>query len=145
MCKKCVVRLCVALAMVTACGTEPVADISGQWDFSELIENASGSITCDGLGDLLLDLAGGSNRVTGQRALTTTCTGAPAGFEDTVGGVRSITNGELSGQELSFEANLCEYEGTLDEAATQLSGTVTCEFSVDGQLEAFSGTWTAFR
>lgn len=143
--RKCVVSLWVVLAFGSACATEPGADVSGQWDFSESVENASGTIACEGSGDLLLDLAGGSSRVTGQRAETVTCTGAPAGFEDVVGGVRAITNGELSGNELSFEANLCEYEGTLSAAADQLTGTLSCEFPVQGQVEPFTGTWTATR
>lgn len=128
-----------------ACGTEPAADVSGQWDYSESIENAGGSIACDGVGDLLLDLAGGSTRVTGQRAQTVTCTGAPAGFDGVVGGVHTLANGELSGSGISFEANLCEYEGTLNAAADQLSGTVSCAFPVQGQPETFTGTWAATR
>ena len=128
-------------ALFAACATEPGGDVSGGWDITESLTSQTG-ITCQLTGDMILSQASNGARFTGQRARQGTCVGAPVGYDP--GGVFGITDGDASGQNVSFMTDFCSYEGTI--AEPNMNGTVQCDDGLSGlQSEVFSGTWQATR
>lgn len=133
--------LAAIAALFAACSTEPGGDVSGGWDIDESLTSQTG-ITCQLTGDMILSQGSNGARFEGQRARQGTCMGAPAGYDP--GGVFGLTDGEVSGQNVSFGMDFCVYEGTISEP--NMSGTVQCDQGLSGlQSEVFSGTWQATR
>ncbi len=136
--------ICVRILVIPilfSCSTDPAADISGTWSFAETINSSTG-FTCEATGELLLAQFRDNNRFTGQRARTATCTGAPAGFS--LDGAQTLVNAEISGADMMFEIDFCNYEGMLS-GNNAMSGSFLCPEPVGQQTFTFAGTWAASR
>lgn len=103
---------------------------------------AASGLSCEATGELLLAHFNDKNRFTGQRSRMGTCTGAPAGF--TIDGGQELIGAEVSGSDVSFEIDFCQYEGTLT-SSTAMSGTVVCPDGIGAVQEQLNGTWSASR
>jgi hypothetical protein len=131
------------VAPTFACTTEPGADLSGLWDFTEERSTSTG-VTCNLSGEWFLDQAATGNRFSGQLPRDAECTGdILEDWVNTLNGTEIVINGQISGLDVTFEMDFCEYEGTVNEP--QVSGTLTCDLTILGESVAFTGTWQATR
>ena len=59
------------------------------------------------------------------------------------GGADEVINADISGSEVQFQIDLCDYEGVV--AGDEMYGVFMCEFAVSGRPVQFDGTWQATR
>lgn len=131
--------LCIAAAF--ACVADPIGSVAGQWSLTESLNSQSG-ISCELTGELLLGANSDGSLFTGLRTISAqTCTGAPEGFNLIRGS--SVFRGEVSGNRVTFMADVCSFEGTLN--GDTMNGTSSCPDGLSGQLTEFAGTWRADR
>ena len=131
------------LAPIVSCTTEPGTDLFGLWDFTEERSTTTG-VTCNLSGEWFLDQADNGNRFSGQLPRHAECTGdILEEWVTSLRGTEIVINGQISGLEVTFEMDFCEYEGTVNEP--QVSGTLTCDLTILGESVAFTGTWQATR
>jgi len=127
-------------ACLTSCSTEPVTDVSGTWTWTEAF-TAAGGLSCQATGELLLAHFSDKKRFSGQRSRMGTCTGAPTGF--TIDGGQNLIGAEVSGSDVSFDIDFCQYTGTL--TSTAMSGSMVCPDGLGDVKERIDGTWSAGR
>ena len=140
------------LPLCLACGddgdgdvtTEPgpggVPNIAGFWNFSETLNDNVHSISCNNSGTFNISQSGST--FGGTSTQTGTCTG-PGGVADNSGSV-TISNGQISGNRISFREPFCQYEGTISGSPpNRLSGTSSCSVSEAGVTFNFTGSWEA--
>ncbi len=118
------------VAAFLACGDQgptdsQALDLSGTWSFTDSLLNWGRGKTCtSGRGTLTITQAGAT--FTGSLTDETTCL-----IIDTTNlGLRAgaISNGTISGSQVSFEVAFCKYVGTTSDGnpPTQMTGTETC-------------------
>ena len=124
-----------------ATGSNPAADISGNWTWDETLSDQPNQIDCADQGTFTITQTGST--FTGSIDQTGSCT-TPAGPVDLTG-TRPMNGGQVSGANVSFQeaaANPCLYQGTLlGDPPLSASGTVSCV----GQGLNLTGTWSMTR
>ena len=102
-------------------------------------------VTCNLSGEWFLDQSANGNRFSGQLPRHADCTGdINDEWVNSINRTYIVMNGQISGLDVTFEMDLCEYEGTVNEP--QVSGTLTCDdLTILGEPIAFTGTWQATR
>jgi hypothetical protein len=138
-----------AVALAIACGGDPNAEISGQWDWAATFTSQAEGVTCITAGSLLLSQSSGGSRVTGLRSNSEVeCEGGPDSIEDALRLGAPVNNGEVHGNVISMEINFCEFDGTImldTPAGDVMSGTLGCQDGLATQTGVFTGTWEASR
>lgn len=132
----------LGLGVAVACSTEPSGDVAGSWTLDAMIASQTG-ISCALEGELLIGAGDDLSRFIGSFIVRTQdCSNTtPAGFILT--GNDPIFNGRVRGSEVTFEANLCKFEGEI--VGDTMSGTWICPDGTSGQVVELTGTWSANR
>jgi hypothetical protein len=140
----------VLAALLTACGgdsTGPgtsVLQLAGSWNYSDNISSSSAGMSCTSAGTVTVNQTG-SNFSGSANATSGVCTDSFGGSIDNTG-VSSITGGQVSGSQVSFQVPNCQFTGAVSgNPPNSMSGTETCTLAVSGTNYTFTGTWQASR
>jgi hypothetical protein len=139
----------LAVALAVACGSDPNAQISGEWDWSATFTSEVLGVTCVTAGSLLLSQSSGGSTVSGLRSNTdVACEGGPDNLEEALGQPAQVINSEVNGTSITMEIDFCDFDGTImldTPAGDVMSGTLVCQEGIPLQPEVFTGTWEASR
>jgi hypothetical protein len=125
-------------------GPSSTADISGNWQLSATINNASLQVTCQAAGDAQISQSG--KNFTGQvSGSTEVCDGPGGTLTGDVDG--ALTGGQVSGNTATYSDGTCNYTGSISGSPTPnlVKGNVTCTIPYQGQNYPFTGTWQISR
>jgi hypothetical protein len=115
-----------------------VSWLSGQWRYSEQIQQPSNGMTCDDTGTILLQGGAGSYEQTGTCMLNGQRIDNP--------GRGALTNVSVDGTTVRFRMETCDYAGTLVRSSPpRIEGTLYCLTPSEGTTIEARGTWAAER
>lgn len=132
---------------LAACGDDPAApevlNIGGNWSYTESISNSSISFSCQNEGTMTINQD--ESNFTGSVNQTGVCTDGQGNTYDNSGS-GSIGGGQISGEQVSFSAGGCDYNGSISGSPpNRLSGSVSCTVAISGTNYVFTGTFTATK
>ena len=139
-----VVAGCVAVTIMLACtddgGPAANADVAGDWNFIELLQEFEFGIVCNDTGTFSFVQNG--TTVSGTYSQTGTCQGASSVDNAATG---NIVDGSVVGNNLTFSLTACTYEGTVNTEAGIMTGGASCELADSVRVLTFTGDWSASR
>jgi hypothetical protein len=140
----------VVAVFVVACGGDggstgpsPTVDLNGTWQFQTNTSNSVLEISCQTTGTVVVNHSGNNftGQVTGGEG---TCSSPEGIIEVTPEG--SLTGGQISGEQVSFNDGECVYSGRMSgNPVNRISGNNTCTIAVGGTNYTFTGTWQVSR
>ena len=139
-----VVAGCVAVTIILACtddgGPAASADVAGDWNFIEMLQEFEFGIVCDDTGTFSFVQNGST--VSGTYSQTGACRGAGS-VDNAASG--NIVDGSVVGNNVMFRLTACTYEGTVNSEAGVITGGVSCELADSVPVLTFTGNWSASR
>lgn len=134
-----IVAVTAVLAALAACGADATgpkaSDISGSWQLTATINNASLGISCQAGGDVFFTQTGQTftGQVTGSTEVCSSGAGSVSGNAD-----GPFSGDQITGNTVTYTDDVCTYSGTISGTpAKRLAGVVRCSFSFEGQTYPF--------
>jgi hypothetical protein len=140
-----------AAGVVAACsqksGTDPQDfTLSGNWWQSGHLTDAVNGVSHVHEGYFYLNQSGVEFAGSGQQSGL--CHNTGGNYEGPLADTTAFTvsAGVVSGQQISFKTNLCQYSGGFENGnPNRITGTATCGYVENGIAYSFSGGWQANR
>ncbi|MGH7568728.1 MAG: Ig-like domain-containing protein [Gemmatimonadales bacterium] len=138
--------LTLAAAALAACGGDdatapppppPTANVTGIWDFTEILVDQSFGLTCNDTGSYVFAQTGSA--FSGTSGQVGTCTQGGESFSND-SDEDAVTSGSVSETDLTFNVGGCLYRGAVTgDPPNQITGTVTCGQTTTGTWQAVVG------
>jgi hypothetical protein len=135
------------VGLVVGCGgnTEPDAlSMTGTWRQSGDLRDQTNGDSHIHLGTFTLTQSGAGFSGTGQQSGI--CSAHAVQYTGPLADPTpfAVTNGLLSGRKVTFERDICRYQGTFEAGRNnRITGTATCTYVRNGVTYNFTGQWQA--